>query len=103
SRRRHTRFSRDWSSDVCSSDLIRLINPIIQEHYRVRVPKSTRRFDVGVVRPVFVINGRNGTGDIEKFVTALSSHSTSEERHAGSQINADFKSVSHIRVNICAQ
>src|SRR5690606_7335419 len=23
SRRRHTRFSRDWSSDVCSSDLIR--------------------------------------------------------------------------------
>src|SRR5690606_36751060 len=26
SRRRHTRFSRDWSSDVCSSDLI---NPII--------------------------------------------------------------------------
>src|SRR5690606_41059510 len=26
SRRRHTRFSRDWSSDVCSSDL---------EHHRV--------------------------------------------------------------------
>src|SRR5690606_40484730 len=24
SRRRHTRFSRDWSSDVCSSDLRRL-------------------------------------------------------------------------------
>src|SRR5690606_40714222 len=24
SRRRHTRFSRDWSSDVCSSDLKRL-------------------------------------------------------------------------------
>src|SRR5690606_26274916 len=23
SRRRHTRFSRDWSSDVCSSDLVR--------------------------------------------------------------------------------
>src|SRR5207302_3308659 len=25
SRRRHTRFSRDWSSDVCSSDLLLLI------------------------------------------------------------------------------
>src|SRR5690606_13756417 len=25
SRRRHTRFSRDWSSDVCSSDLFRQI------------------------------------------------------------------------------
>src|SRR5690606_40162346 len=27
-RRRHTSFSRDWSSDVCSSDLNRLIIPI---------------------------------------------------------------------------
>src|SRR5690606_4062334 len=26
SRRRHTRFSRDWSSDVCSSDLYPLLN-----------------------------------------------------------------------------
>src|SRR5690606_34824592 len=25
SRRRHTRFSRDWSSDVCSSDLTQLV------------------------------------------------------------------------------
>src|SRR5690606_40962964 len=25
SRRRHTRFSRDWSSDVCSSDLVYII------------------------------------------------------------------------------
>src|SRR5690606_40335002 len=31
SRRRHTRFSRDWSSDVCSSDLSQLVfqaNPL---------------------------------------------------------------------------
>src|SRR5690606_40243180 len=27
SRRRHTRFSRDWSSDVCSSDLVSVSNP----------------------------------------------------------------------------
>src|SRR5690606_40656066 len=26
SRRRHTRFSRDWSSDVCSSDLLAVLN-----------------------------------------------------------------------------
>src|SRR5690606_41008630 len=26
SRRRHTRFSRDWSSDVCSSDLTQMIH-----------------------------------------------------------------------------
>src|SRR5690606_40067907 len=27
SRRRHTTFSRDWSSDVCSSDLVYGVNP----------------------------------------------------------------------------
>src|SRR5690606_16656663 len=47
SRRRHTRFSRDWSSDVCSSDLfsvfgfnlflshitdIHIVNLVIEEH-----------------------------------------------------------------------
>src|SRR5690606_40949931 len=40
--RRHTRFSRDWSSDVCSSDLMEtqpiLINPVTHLTYdRVRV------------------------------------------------------------------
>src|SRR3712207_8288252 len=25
SRRRHTRYSRDWSSDVCSSDLVSMV------------------------------------------------------------------------------
>src|SRR5690606_21156299 len=29
SRRRHTRFSRDWSSDVCSSDLLAAILTLI--------------------------------------------------------------------------
>src|SRR5690606_39978310 len=30
SRRRHTRFSRDWSSDVCSSDLLRHVAVILR-------------------------------------------------------------------------
>src|SRR5690606_40847612 len=29
SRRRHTRFSRDWSSDVCSSDLALFVVPFL--------------------------------------------------------------------------
>src|SRR5690606_40678276 len=29
SRRRHTRFSRDWSSDVCSSDLFGVPAPVL--------------------------------------------------------------------------
>src|SRR5690606_41038711 len=31
SRRRHTRFSRDWSSDVCSSDLTLRIEDLMRE------------------------------------------------------------------------
>src|SRR5690625_2177002 len=30
SRRRHTRWPRDWSSDVCSSDLIGKRNPVVR-------------------------------------------------------------------------
>src|SRR5690606_39944868 len=29
SRRRHTRFSRDWSSDVCSSDLVNRLDALV--------------------------------------------------------------------------
>src|SRR6266511_4549672 len=52
SRRRHTRFSRDWSSDVCSSDLERLDEigsdfAIIYPTAGLRVPRisddATRR------------------------------------------------------------
>src|SRR5690606_40975730 len=32
SRRRHTRFSRDWSSDVCSSDLRRIVCDVKEGH-----------------------------------------------------------------------
>src|SRR5690606_40083955 len=56
SRRRHTRFSRDWSSDVCSSDLRSLpavgpdqvergARPVLPPRHRVRpeLPESERR------------------------------------------------------------
>src|SRR5690349_24255548 len=50
SRRRHTRSLRDWSSDVCSSDLSRSFQrgsrvwsvAIAEEHYR-RTPSLARR------------------------------------------------------------
>src|SRR3712207_8051238 len=32
SRRRHTRYWRDWSSDVCSSDLIPARNAMLSPH-----------------------------------------------------------------------
>src|SRR5690606_40209348 len=36
SRRRHTRFSRDWSSDVCSSDLVTATNFILSSDKRLK-------------------------------------------------------------------
>src|SRR2546421_7148627 len=38
SRRRHTRSDRDWSSDVCSSDLPRLVIDERQARLRERLP-----------------------------------------------------------------
>src|SRR5207302_5375396 len=54
SRRRHTRFSRDWSSDVCSSDLTALrLGPVdilfvcggvdVQEAVSPRIVAALRR------------------------------------------------------------
>src|SRR5690606_40084824 len=46
SRRRHTRFSRDWSSDVCSSDLSRHRSPD-----RAIVPPCSSRFAIAASIP----------------------------------------------------
>src|SRR3712207_8808149 len=43
SRRRHTRYWRDWSSDVCSSDLRRVHRRVSVGPRRVRVPPDVER------------------------------------------------------------
>src|SRR5690606_15305888 len=43
SRRRHTRFSRDWSSDVCSSDLEEGLCPHEQSMYEASGLEEERR------------------------------------------------------------
>src|SRR5690606_40401729 len=46
SRRRHTRFSRDWSSDVCSSDLThRVANSAASAMVSRENPSAERRAD----------------------------------------------------------
>src|SRR2546429_7222152 len=52
SRRRHTRCSRDWSSDVCSSDLV--VDPLL----RPRRPRLRER--VAVPHPRRAAGGRAG-------------------------------------------
>src|SRR5690606_4568538 len=48
SRRRHTRFSRDWSSDVCSSDLLAIENIDIGGPTMVRSAAKNHAY-VGIV------------------------------------------------------
>src|SRR5690606_39447024 len=44
SRRRHTRFSRDWSSDVCSSDLRLKSSPSMRQKLPARHSASSSLF-----------------------------------------------------------
>src|SRR5207302_8694197 len=51
SRRRHTSFSRDWSSDVCSSDLEELVSRLLDDRGLEPVGEEARYQFLGV-RPL---------------------------------------------------
>src|SRR6266511_6376052 len=67
SRRRHTRFSRDWSSDVCSSDLVR---------HAATVQNWSTALKVGAILALAVAGFALGDGfhhpDTRAFTTPLS-------------------------------
>src|SRR5260370_25491938 len=67
SRRRHTRFKCDWSSDVCSSDLV--------------VPPPWTWFMRKIQNPR---NNRNGNSSVSRLQSALL-FSRSEERRVGKE------------------
>src|SRR5690606_40679022 len=91
SRRRHTRFSRDWSSDVCSSDL--LINKGIDFNNLL----ETDYYDKGKTKPknnelsktiidsswFFLSWKRDPT--IKSMLTMLDAFQRSEERRVGKE------------------
>src|SRR5215204_3616862 len=58
SRRRHTRSLCDWSSDVCSSDLV----CVASGQHRVDVEKVAEALDVAEVRPAQADEVRAATG-----------------------------------------
>src|SRR3712207_8631947 len=73
SRRRHTRYWRDWSSDVCSSDL--------GEAEAVPALRLPAKLDVGVeARAHSVAVGLVDAGDV-----AASQRGRSEERRVGKE------------------
>src|SRR5256886_11647343 len=62
SRRRHTRFDCDWSSDVCSSDLVRIVGrlDVEPEPKLVCVVEAARDlFDLG--RCIQAVNREQGS------------------------------------------
>src|SRR5207249_5723941 len=74
SRRRHTRSKRDWSSDVCSSDLQ------IRTHYRELVVEGPR-----IVRPDLRSEPVLERGDDPAAARVVLGVRRSEERRVGKE------------------
>src|SRR5687768_18429461 len=91
SRRRHTRCSRDWSSDVCSSDLGNGT-----ESGRLVIGKTVNGKGVGgdVQSPIQVPGGvRGGSNDFSGSIHVQGS-ARSEERRVGTECRSLGASVS---------
>src|SRR5690606_39937819 len=56
SRRRHTRFSRNWSSDVCSSDLAGLGNDLFE--FRSKIFKNYNSFYFRILKLILHLMSR---------------------------------------------
>src|SRR2546421_5619285 len=82
SRRRHTRSDRDWSSDVCSSDLL------VKRHYGARVVRSLRA--AGLKPTVLAIPDGERTKSLKWVAIVLNEllrrrYERSEERRVGKE------------------
>src|SRR5690606_40983275 len=91
SRRRHTSFSRDWSSDVCSSDLLALaatreieVLGEVELFARALADLSTQ----GYMPRVLAVTGTNGKTTVTAMARQLveaSGLTRSEERRVGKE------------------
>src|SRR5205085_6532890 len=88
SRRRHTRFDCDWSSDVCSSDLLD------ESTSRGWPPTATVKVMLGAASgatggtDTMLLVTRYGVRSREATVCSLSSGARSEERRVGKECRA---------------
>src|SRR5690606_39692281 len=88
SRRRHTRFSRDWSSDVCSSDLIEVVGQAADGQEAIEL---TARLHPDIVVMDVRMPGLSGIEATRRIrsqhpdvqVLVLTAHDRSEERRVG--------------------
>src|SRR5690606_40293458 len=93
-RRRHTRFSRDWSSDVCSSDLTVLGAMDVYGITTIQNTTNSNSKDDGAliveggvgIEGNLNIGGRLGmSSNTTGFVMSLENTNTSEERRVGNE------------------
>src|SRR3712207_7297984 len=82
SRRRHTRYWRDWSSDVCSSDL----RQVIHTNDRIGVPKvdSAEQTIAGLNPDVEVVKFPTRL-DASNIMEIIDGYDRSEERRVGKE------------------
>src|SRR5690606_40033681 len=93
SRRRHTRFSRDWSSDVCSSDLVvgkGIHRVFLVDGKKNRLPVNRRRggvHDFSHPRPATRLKQLQGPQNVRLRIEQGILHRgrRSEERRVGTE------------------
>src|SRR5690606_39930540 len=91
SRRRHTRFSRDWSSDVCSSDLNSTVSDCSSDSI---VIDTTNPIDNGA-NPQFTdtvdLDGNDLAITWTAFTDVNLSNHRSEERRVGKECRSGWR------------
>src|SRR5256885_9572469 len=82
SRRRHTRLQGDWSSDVCSSDLVSRTRPVVVHLHRGR-ENDRRASEIRAIGEVEILRRAERATASEGLVE--SAHLRSEERRVGKE------------------
>src|SRR5690625_7143975 len=95
SRRRHTRWPRDWSSDVCSSDLLLFDVPVDDFNTSLWDPLGEYLRDLGVTiqlaQPVEALHQRNESWQVTtardhtEYDAVVLAADRSEERRVGKE------------------
>src|SRR5207253_7296090 len=91
SRRRHTRWPRDWSSDVCSSDLVRVDDVDVETRAMCHLPAYAAGCRPLIRKPVVVGDERQLSkptprgGEVFGNAPAVEHAARSEERRVGKQ------------------
>src|SRR5205085_3374335 len=92
SRRRHTRFDCDWSSDVCSSDLIWTDIPVINNRSNEALGYPTQK-PLALLERILKTSSREGDVVLDPCcgcgtTIAASEKLRSEERRVGKECRA---------------